>query len=59
VPDSYQVFFLARPVRDYGVVRNDETLEARYWTVAEARRLPWVRKNEELFEEALAQWQTA
>jgi 8-oxo-dGTP pyrophosphatase MutT (NUDIX family) len=59
VPDSYQVFFVARPVRDHGVVRNDETLEAKYWTVAEARCLEWVRENQALFEEALAQWQTA
>jgi len=46
-------------VREHGVVRNDETLEAKYWTVAEARRLEWVRENKALFEEALAQWQTA
>lgn len=59
VPDSYQVFFLARPVREHEVARNDETLEAKYWTIAEARRLEWVRENQALFEEALGQWQTA
>ena len=59
VPDSYQVFFVARPVRDHGVVRNHETLEAKYWTLDEARCLEWVRENQALFEEALAQWQTA
>ena len=58
VPDSYQVFFVARPVREHVLVRNDETLEAKYWTIAEARRLEWVRENQALFEEALAQWQT-
>jgi len=46
-------------VREHGVVRNDETLEAKYWTVAAARRFDWVRENQALFEEALAQWQTA
>jgi 8-oxo-dGTP pyrophosphatase MutT (NUDIX family) len=49
VPDSYQVFFVARPVREHGIVRNDETFEAKYW----------VRENEALFKEALAQWQAA
>jgi len=39
------------------MVRNDEILEAKYWTVAEARRLEWVRENQALFEEAFARWQ--
>jgi 8-oxo-dGTP diphosphatase len=39
VPESYQVFFLAHPVRILGSMPNDESVEAKFWPVAEARHL--------------------
>lgn len=59
IPDSYQVFFLARPVLNRGRVVGEETSGARFWPVDEARDLKWVRDNHPLFEEGLAQWKTA
>lgn len=56
VPDSYQVFFLARPVLDHGGVRSAESSEARFWPVGEARSLQWACRNQALLEYALARW---
>jgi hypothetical protein len=45
IPDSYQVFFLAHAVQVHGKVPNDETLEAKFWPIPEARGLQWVRET--------------
>ena len=56
VPDSYQVFFLARPALNSGPVAGEEVLDARFWPIDEAHASKWVRENRPLFEEALVQW---
>jgi 8-oxo-dGTP diphosphatase len=55
-PDSYQVFYLARPIS--GSLRNDPEggAVAQYWSLDEARQSDWVKNHSTFFETAYAQW---
>lgn len=59
VPESFQAFFLAEPVRDRGLEPTAKTVEARFWPLDEAQDLPWFREHQPLAEAAVAAWRRA
>lgn len=53
-PDSFQVFFLTQVKGLDPFTANEETLDRRLVPPSEARALPWIGRNRDLYEAALA-----
>lgn len=59
VPESFQAFFLAEPVRDGGLEPTAEAVEARFWPLEEMRDLSWFEEHRPLADAAVAAWRRA
>ena len=55
-PESYQIFYLARPVGTVEPVADAEVVGAQFWEINQARQLDWVVRNGVLFEAAYSSW---